>query len=125
MKSDERYARFIAECCAALEVDVEDVLSRSREHGPVMNARFLLTYLLRKNFGLSYPCLARVLKRQDHTTCISAFRKFERLVEARDRRALYNLARVAGIDRPLSGLEGPLDSLRYCDSAPLELEAVG
>src|SRR6478609_7742715 len=48
MKSDERYARFIAECCEALEVSVEDVLGRSREAGPVMMARFMLTHVLRK-----------------------------------------------------------------------------
>jgi len=126
MKSDERYARFIAECCEALEVSVEDVLGRSREAGPVMMARFLLTHVLRKTYGLSYPQLARLLKR-DHTTCIHADRKFAALIESGDRHAKAALALVAAMNRPLQGIEGPLDSLRYCgaEGPAIELAEAG
>ena len=129
MKSDQRYVRFIVDCCEALEVDPEDVLGTSRERGPVMEARFLLTYLLRSTFQLSYPAIARVMCRLDHTTSMHADRSFKRLLEKSDPRARAALARVAGVTK-LAGLERPLDSLRYCgvdNGVEIELatEAVG
>lgn len=129
MKSDERYQRFITDVCEALEVDFEDVTGRNREAGAVMQARFLLVYLLRKTYRLSYPQVGRLLKR-DHTTCIHHDRKFARLLEQRDEDALWAMGRVAGVERPLAALERPLDSLRYCgvdDGLEIDLatEAVG
>ena len=129
MKSDERYTRFIADCCEALAVDVDDVRGRNREAGAVMQARFLLIYLLRKTYRLSYPQLGRLLNRE-HTTCMHHDRKFAALLAKGDQDAVWAMGRVAGVAKPLAGLERPLDSLRYCgvdDGLEIELatEAVG
>jgi hypothetical protein len=128
--NDGNYARFIAECCAALGVSVADVLGRSREAGPEMHARHLLSYLLRERHGLSFPRIARVMHRLDHTTSMHSVQKIRVLLAARDRLTVAALERVTGVGQPMLGLEAPLDSLRYCgadNGAVFELatEAVG
>lgn len=123
VKTDERYRAFMADCCRALEVELEDVLGSRRESGPVMNARHAMGWLLRERYGLSYPHMGRVLRR-DHTTVMHSVKKFALALEARQRWAV-TIAGLAGcVGRAMLELEGPLDSLRSC-SAGIELEAVG
>jgi len=119
VNSDDRYARFIADFCQALELNVDDVLGRCREAGPVMLARFALTYLLRERFRLSYPALGRILKR-DHTTCINSRQKFSRMLANNDRFAIEVMRKTGGVGVPMLDLEGPLDTLRRC-TAGIEL----
>jgi hypothetical protein len=123
VKSDERYERFIADVCEALQVDVDDVRGRCREAGVVMLTRFLLVYLLRKTYKLSYPKLGRLMKR-DHSTCRHHDREFARRLERGDEDAMWAMGRIAGVGEPLAALERPLDSLRYCgvdDGVAIEL----
>lgn len=121
MSSDEKYIRFIEQCCAVLEVDVADVLGHCREAGPVMNARFALTYLLRERFGLSFPMLGRILSR-NHTTCMSAHSKFAKLLRGGDRFALEIMTLTADIGVQPMELESPLDTLRRCASVVRAVE---
>lgn len=113
MSSDEKYVRFIEQCCAVLEVDVADALGHCREAGPAMNARFALTYLLRERFGLSFPMLGRILHR-DHTTCMNGYRRFAKMLRGRDRFALEIMTLTADIGVQPMELESPLDTLRRC-----------
>jgi chromosomal replication initiator protein len=43
-------------------------------------ARHVAIYLCRKHLGLSYPALGRAFGGRDHTACLTAVRKVERLM---------------------------------------------
>lgn len=125
MKSDDRYSRFIGQCCSVLEVSVDDVLGHCREAGPVMLARFALVYLLRERFGLSYPMLGRILRR-DHTTCMNSYRRFAKMLADGDRFATQIIEQTADITGVLLELESPLETLRRCAAVVRAVEgAVG
>ena len=121
MESDKRYRRFIEDCCAALEVEPSDVLGACRESGPVMQARHALGWLLRERFGLSYPHMGRVLGR-DHTTVMASVKKFALALSAGEGWAREIASRAGMVDRKVEGIEGPLESLRYCREVAIELE---
>lgn len=67
----------LAETCKALEVEVHDVLDRGR-HQRVVLARALVAYLCRTLTSLSFPEIAGVMGRTNHSTVITAFKRFER-----------------------------------------------
>ena len=65
--------------CEALVVDVEDVLSGAR-HQRVVITRALTAYLLRKLTTLSYPEIAKALRRPNHSSIITAVRRVEKQI---------------------------------------------
>lgn len=67
--------------CDALVVDSEDVLSGAR-HQRVVLARAMAAHLLRAMTTLSYPEIARALRRPNHSSVITAVRRVERQVAA-------------------------------------------
>lgn len=125
MKTDDRYMRFMLDCCERQQVELADVLGRSNESGPVMHARHAMGWLLRGRFGLSYPHLGRVLCR-DHTTVMNSAKKFAAALERCDAWAVEIIELCGTAGRTALPLEGPLDSLRSCTTGiELATEAVG
>lgn len=116
MKSDERYLQFIADCCLALEVDVEDVLASGKSARAVVEARQFIAWALRDKWGLSYPHLARLLHR-DHTTMIASVRKVQRANESRERWALQCAEACAYRTQPTLVTESALESLSAMGAA--------
>ncbi|MFN0012333.1 MAG: DnaA ATPase domain-containing protein [Phycisphaerales bacterium] len=71
----------LACACRLLGVSVDEVLGRSRG-APVVLARALAGYLARELTAMSYPEIARALGRPNHSSVITAFRRFQRQVAA-------------------------------------------
>ena len=67
----------LAETCRALEVEVHDVMDRGR-HQRVVLARALIAYLCRTLTALSFPEIAGIMGRANHSTVITAFKRFQR-----------------------------------------------
>ncbi len=67
----------LAETCKAVEVEVADVLGRGR-HPRIVTARALVAYLCRTLTALSFPEIAGIIGRDNHSTVITAFKRFER-----------------------------------------------
>jgi chromosomal replication initiation ATPase DnaA len=68
-----RILRVVADICQ-LPVNIVRGLSRAR---PPARARAIAIYVLRKGTQLSWPKIARLLGRSDHTTAIYAYRRIE------------------------------------------------
>ena len=67
----------LAEACKALRVEVVDVHGKGR-HPRVVMARAMVAYLCRTLTTLSFPEIASIIRRNNHSTVITAFRRFER-----------------------------------------------
>ncbi len=59
------------------DINEKDILSSSRKK-ELVKARQMIIYILRKDLGYSYPCIAKKLGGKDHTTIIYSFNKIER-----------------------------------------------
>jgi chromosomal replication initiator protein len=66
---------------------VESLTSKSRQL-PLVNARQVGMYVFRELTDLSYPAIARLFGKQDHTTVIHAVDKISRLM--RERQQVYD-----------------------------------
>jgi hypothetical protein len=64
--------------CTVYGIEEADLLGRSREH-PFNEAR-VVGYLLARRRGMSYPRVAKLFKRGDHTTVISGVKRAEKLL---------------------------------------------
>lgn len=67
----------LSETCKALSVEITDVHGKGR-HPRVVLARALVAYLCRTLTTLSFPEIASIIGRDNHSTVITAFRRFER-----------------------------------------------
>ena len=67
----------LAEVCKALQVEITDVHGKGR-HPRVVLARAMVAYLCRTLTTLSFPEIAGIIRRTNHSTVITAFRRFER-----------------------------------------------
>lgn len=67
----------LAEVCKSLQVEVTDVHGKGR-HPRVVMARAMVAYLCRTLTTLSFPEIAAVIRRTNHSTVITAFRRLER-----------------------------------------------
>ncbi len=79
MSKRESFNDTIVRVCAEhYKATVEDVRSDSRsyQHGAVQ-ARFMVCWILRRHYGLTYEQIAKHLKRGDHTTVLYAVRKMD------------------------------------------------
>ncbi len=65
-------------CAEHYKASIEDVCSDSRsyQHGAVQ-ARFMVCWILRRHYRLTYEQIAKHLKRGDHTTVLYAVRKMD------------------------------------------------
>ncbi len=115
MKSDYRYLEFMVSCCVALQVDVEDVLSRVRFPRAVVEARHLVAFGLRERFNLSYPHTGHILGARDHTTVMHSIGVVRAAELAGKRWATDGLLRVRAVAPllPVVELESPLESLGH------------
>ncbi len=59
------------------DISEKDILSSSRKK-ELVRARQMIIYILRKDLGYSYPCIAKKLGGKDHTTIIYSFNKIEK-----------------------------------------------
>ncbi len=70
--------------CRTLGVQIEEILGRSK-HQRVVLARTLCSYLARQLTTMSFPEIARALGRNNHSTVVTAAKRFERqLTETKD-----------------------------------------
>ena len=70
-------ATILALVCAVTGVRLDDLLGPRRQRSLAWPRHFA-TYMLKQvRSDLSYPAIARVLKRADHTTCLAALQRFE------------------------------------------------
>jgi chromosomal replication initiator protein len=67
----------LSEICKTLGVEVMDVHGKGR-HPRVVLARGLVAYLCRTLTTLSFPEIASIIGRDNHSTVITAFKRFER-----------------------------------------------
>jgi chromosomal replication initiator protein len=67
----------LAEVCKSLQVEVTDVHGKGR-HPRVVMARAMVAYLCRTLTTLSFPEIAAVIRRTNHSTVITAFRRLQR-----------------------------------------------
>jgi hypothetical protein len=68
--------RLLAEVCDALGVSLDDVLSMRRVE-PLVNARYLFAFVCKRRWPeVSYPMLARILRRGDHSTVVHGVQAF-------------------------------------------------
>ena len=74
----ERADRIIIETCETTGIGLADLLSRSRT-GPVVYARQLAAYSIRKLTNLSYPKIGRLLNRH-HSTIMYDVAEFDALL---------------------------------------------
>lgn len=115
MKSDYRYLEFMVSCCVALQVDVEDVLSRVRFPRAVVEARHLVAFGLRERFNLSYPHTGHILGARDHTTVMHSIGVVRAAELAGKPWATDGLLRVRAVAPllPVVELESALESLGH------------
>lgn len=59
----------------------EEILSENRKK-EIANARHITVYLIRKLTDMSFPNLAKILNKKNHTTCISSFQLIEKRLAA-------------------------------------------
>ena len=62
-------------------VKKEDILSEKRNKD-IANARHVVVYLIRHITDMSYPGIAKLLDKKNHTTCISSFQLIEKKIAA-------------------------------------------
>ena len=62
-------------------VKKEDILSEKRNKD-IANARHVVVYLIRHITDMSYPGIAKLLEKKNHTTCISSFQLVEKKIAA-------------------------------------------
>lgn len=74
-------------CGRAFFVEPDDLIGRSRV-GHIIEARNAACWVLRHMFGLSYPCLGKLMGHRDHSTVINACQNAE---ARRARDAVYRL----------------------------------
>lgn len=74
-----RMETICSEVCRTLGVQLEEVLGRSK-HARVVLARTLCTFLARKLTTMSFPEIARSLGRGNHSTVVTANKRFERQI---------------------------------------------
>ncbi len=67
----------IVEVCRAFKVEVTDLMQRVR-HPRVVAARALVAYLCRTLTTLSFPEISRATGRDNHSTIITAYKRFSR-----------------------------------------------
>lgn len=66
----------LGEVCKALHVEISEVFGKGR-HPRVVLARALTAYLCRTLTTLSFPEIARIMGRDNHSTVITAHKRFE------------------------------------------------
>lgn len=81
MKRCIRTPEVLAAVCAELALDPSEVLGRSL-HARAVLARGLVSSLARRLTGQSWPEIAADLNRGNHSTCMTASRRIERLLQA-------------------------------------------
>lgn len=62
-------------------VNVEDLLGNSRQADLIL-PRHTAMYLLRKELNLSFPKIAKIMGKRDHTTIMYAFNKMRKMIES-------------------------------------------
>jgi chromosomal replication initiation ATPase DnaA len=77
-----------------------DVLGKGRTSRAVVQARAVLAYRLRKIADLSFPDIASLLGRGEHTTVLVAVRRVTRAVDAGEHWAVDLLGVVESVRRP-------------------------
>ncbi|MEM8616906.1 MAG: helix-turn-helix domain-containing protein, partial [Pseudomonadota bacterium] len=77
-------------CMAIYNLSKSDIESKSKVR-TICYPRQMAMYLSRIMTGKSYPQIAKVYKKEDHTTVLHAFRKFEKLVAKGDSDALRQI----------------------------------
>ncbi len=99
--------------CDQLHVDRQDVLSSSR-HRNVVLARSTTIYLARQMTTMSYPELARALKKSNHSTIITAYQRIERQITDQKLIHLQPDLRTVTMDQLVEELRGNICETVSC-----------
>jgi hypothetical protein len=75
----QSWRRILANVSREFNVPMEDLLG-PRRHAPIMAARMKAYYLLREDARLSFPEIGRKVGGRDHTSALSGYRKFKKLL---------------------------------------------
>ena len=62
-------------------VSREEILSENRKK-EIANARHITVYLIRKMTDMSFPNMAKILNKKNHTTCINSYQLVEKRLES-------------------------------------------
>jgi DNA-binding CsgD family transcriptional regulator len=66
--------------CKVYNISLKDLLGNKRL-AKLVFPRHLAIYFLREKLKLSFPQIAKIMKRKDHTTALHAYRKIENLIK--------------------------------------------
>jgi chromosomal replication initiation ATPase DnaA len=111
VRTESLYRAFVAQCCTALGVGVDELLAMDKGCRQVCEARKFVAWALRDRWRLSYTQLARALNRKDHTTMISSVNRFQRAIDNREFWALQLVERCEFTTRSEIQIETALESL--------------
>ena len=96
---------YLATCCAALEVELEDVLAYGKDAIEVVRARQVIAWGIRNKFKYSYPRIGKLMARTNCTVWMNVRRVDEALAKGEDW-AIVGVDRVKGVElaqRPPDG----------------------
>lgn len=113
---------FVRDCCVAFGVELETLLSPSREV-PIVRARHVVVWLLRARYSLSFPTLARLVGRLDHTTAMNSHSAVNTALLRGSPWVFDLLERVRLAEITRVPLEPALVSLCYCRESELQAGA--
>ncbi len=74
---------FLDKVASFYMIKIGDITGSSRQ-ADIVKARQISMYILKNDYGLSYPQIARVLGNRDHTTIMHGFRKIKDIVKKDD-----------------------------------------
>lgn len=81
LSRNRRAVGIILDVCASLGVDPSDLFSDYRAK-PVVRARYMACYAIRKAIGLSFPDIARaVYRHENHSSSFTAYSRASRLCD--------------------------------------------
>lgn len=68
--------RYIDAVCAEVDINVAELLSESR-HQSLVELRYLLTHIMRNDFGLLHTEIASLLNRKNHASSCHGIKRLE------------------------------------------------
>lgn len=108
------HRQFVEQCCASLGIPREMFFSDAR-HTWIARARHIIAWSVRQRFGLSYPKVALLSGRTNHTTAMHSVAIAAEALEREEPWAVEIVARLrTRREQAELPLESPLESLRYC-----------
>ena len=78
----DKVGNIIGKIVESYNVEIKDILGDKRNQELIL-PRHMIMYLLKKEAGLSFPKIGKIMKR-DHTSVIHAYKKINRLLQEKN-----------------------------------------